>query len=209
MEDTVRWLVDGGFGYPVVFLLLLGAGIGIPIPEDVPLITAGVMSRHGGWPLLPAAAACSVFVLARDCIVYALGRKYGSKLLERHWLKRYVRPDQVDKYSAKIRDNGAKVVFFGRWLPGVRAAVFFSAGVAQVPTRTFLLFDGIALSMSVPFFVWLGARFADELAKLEAVVGGLKTGLFVAMLFFGGWFISEVVLKRARTRAAEAAKEQP
>jgi membrane protein DedA with SNARE-associated domain len=206
MEETVRWLVDAGVGYPVIFVLLLGAGIGIPIPEDVPLITAGVMSRHGGWPIIPAAAACSVFVLGRDCIVYFLGKRYGAALLERHWLKRYVRPEQVETWSGKIRSNGSKVVFAGRWIPGVRAAVFFSAGVAQVPTRTFLLFDGLAMGFTTPFWVWLGARFADELSKLEAIVGGVKTGLFVAVLFFGGWFISEVLIKRARERARSKAE---
>ena len=45
-DDPVSWTIE--HGYPVLFGMLLFSGLGVPIPEDVPLIAAGVLARHGG-----------------------------------------------------------------------------------------------------------------------------------------------------------------
>ena len=82
MQDIISWLVADGRGYPVIFLLLLGAGLGIPIPEDVALLATGVMATHENGLSVPVgAAACGVFVLTRDLVVYGLGRRYGTAIL--------------------------------------------------------------------------------------------------------------------------------
>jgi membrane protein DedA with SNARE-associated domain len=50
--NTVKGWLDAG-GYAVLFGLLFSCGLGVPIPEDVPLIAAGILIYHhnGTWRL--------------------------------------------------------------------------------------------------------------------------------------------------------------
>ena len=172
MTDLVTWLA--AHGYPIIFLMLLASGIGIPVPEDVPLIAAGVLADHGGLPVPIAGLACGVFVLARDGIVFTLGRRFGADVLENRWAQRMVAPRTVRLAQRHLAERGALVVFAGRFLPGFRAAVFFAAGASGVRPRTFFLMDVLAASISVPFFVWVGFAFSQNLPRIQQLVTGFR-----------------------------------
>ena len=175
MQDIIGWLVADGRGYPLIFLLLLGAGLGIPIPEDVPLLATGVLATHeNGLSVAQGATACGIFVLARDFIVYGLGRRYGTALLGRPGFSRIAPEATVNRYQAIIRRRAVLVVFCGRFVVGLRSAIFFAAGTAGVSARLFLLVDTLAALISVPFFVWLGWRFASDLHRVEAITKDIR-----------------------------------
>jgi membrane protein DedA with SNARE-associated domain len=203
VEELVRWLVEDGFGYPLIFALLLGCGYGVPFPEDVPLIAAGVMSVHGGLSVPMASLACAFFVMLRDLSVYYLGRRYGKAILAKPWARKIVTDEAADRFAARIHDNGSKVVFFGRFIMGFRAAVFFAAGLSKVPFRIFVLWDGLALLI----FVWAGAAFANQLDKLGIMLHDIRTiAAIVAFLLFG-WTSGTFILRWVRDKLREARKE--
>ena len=71
----------GDYGYIGVFLALLAAGFGFPIPEELPVITAGVLVGHGEinlrwYYMLPL---CIVGVVLGDCVLYYAGRIHVIK----------------------------------------------------------------------------------------------------------------------------------
>ena len=68
----------GQLGYFGIALILVLGGLGLPIPEEAPIILAAVLSKSGRlwWPL--ALAACMAGVLIGDFIVYFLGFIYGE-----------------------------------------------------------------------------------------------------------------------------------
>ena len=202
MTDLVSWLAE--HGYPIIFLMLLGSGLGVPIPEDVPLLAAGILAHNGGLSVPMASLACGVFVLARDSIVFGLGRRYGVTVLQNRWARRIVSPETVRKAQHHLAERGALVVFVGRFLPGFRAAVFFAAGASGVRPRTFLIMDLVAALISLPFFVWVGFKFSQNLPRIQEVVSQFRAGsmTFVAL-------IAAVVLWRwwrARSKAADPAE---
>ena len=193
MQDIIGWLVADGRGYPVIFLLLLGAGLGIPIPEDVPLLATGVLATHeSGLSVAQGATACGIFVLSRDLIVYGLGRRYGTALLGRPGFSRIAPEALVNRYQAIIRRRAVLVVFCGRFVVGLRSAIFFAAGAAGISARLFLLVDTLAALISVPFFVWLGWRFASDLHRVEAITKDIR-GLSLLVVGLGviAWGIKE------------------
>lgn len=205
MDGALQLLIEGGYGYPVIFLLLLGCGYGVPFPEDVPLIAAGVLSAHGGLSVPVASLACGFFVLLRDLSVYALGWHFGRPLLARPWARRIVTEEAVDRYTARIQANGSRVVFFGRFIMGFRAAVFFSAGVSRVRPMTFITWDGLALMVSIPLFVWLGAAFAHKLDELGIVLHDIRLILGVVVFLVVAWFVSMAILRRVKDRLGRTA----
>ncbi|MCO4769775.1 MAG: DedA family protein [Deltaproteobacteria bacterium] len=200
MTDLVAWLVANG--YPIIFLMLLASGLGVPVPEDVPLIAAGVLADNGGMPVATASAACGIFVLARDSIVYFLGRRFGVAFFENRWARRIVSQETVHTAQHHLERRGALVVFVGRFLPGFRAAVFFAAGASKVRPLTFFTMDFLAALISLPFFVWVGYAFSKNLPRIQEIVSQFRA---VSMSVVA--LIAVVVLWRWwRARKAEAAQ---
>jgi len=182
MQDIINWLVGDNRGYPIIFLMLLGAGLGVPIPEDVPLLASGVLATHpDGLSVLQASAACGVFVLTRDFIVYALGRRYGTALLRKKPFSRIAPEEVVERYQAIIRRRAVAVVFVGRFVVGLRSAIFFAAGASGVRPRLFLGVDFIAALVSVPFFVYMGWRFSTDLHKVEVITKDIRLVVLVSV----------------------------
>ncbi len=178
--DPLSWTLE--HGYPVLFVMLLFSGLGIPIPEDVPLIAAGVLARHGGMAVIPASLACGIFVLGRDLAVYSLGYRFGASLLESRWGRRIVRPRDLLRVEAKLREHGTAVIFIGRFLPGLRAAVFFAAGKARIRPAKFLAIDALAAAVSIPAFIVAGYLCAANIDVLMQVLREFRVLLLAATL---------------------------
>jgi membrane protein DedA with SNARE-associated domain len=88
-------------------------------------------------------------------------------------------------------DHGAKMLFAARFMPGIRSAMFLSAGVFGVPFWKFFLIDGIAAMFSVPLWIWAGAKFSGH---AERILGGARmatavivTVLVSALIIWGIW----------------------
>jgi membrane protein DedA with SNARE-associated domain len=186
-DDPVTWTIE--HGYPVLFGMLLFSGLGVPIPEDVPLIAAGVLSRHGGLSVVEASVACSLFVLSRDLLVYGLGYRFGETLLENRWGQKLVREKDLRRVEGKVRDNGAAVIFIGRFLPGLRAAVFFAAGKAKIPPAKFLAVDALAAILSIPAFIYAGYLCAANIDALMGVLREFRGLLICSALVAGALFL--------------------
>lgn len=185
--------------------MLLASGLGIPVPEDVPLIAAGILADNGGLSVPLASLACGVFVLARDSIVFFLGRRFGVTFFENRWARRIVSQETVHKAQHHLERRGALVVFVGRFLPGFRAAVFFAAGASKVKPTTFLLMDFLAATISLPFFIWIGFKFSQNLPRIQELVTQFRT----ASLSVVGLIIAVVLWRWWRSYKAEQAAEGP
>lgn len=150
----------------VVFLMLTGAGL--PIPEEVFIIAAGAASAQGALNTWLALAACLGGALAGDCILYWIGYRFGSRVVrEHHWWTRFVHPEREAAMERMIHNHGLKVLFLARFLVGIRAPVYLSAGVLHVPFRRFLLFDLLCASTVIGTFFglsyFLSARFGEAI----------------------------------------------
>ncbi|MDB6126255.1 MAG: rane protein, partial [Verrucomicrobia bacterium] len=96
--------------------------------------------------------------------------------------------------------HGSLALFIGRFLPGLRAPIFFTAGSMKVSFLKFIFFDGIAAVFSVPAFVWLGhwlwMEFSEDLEQLNETLErthsySLWVALFVvSAAVVAGWMWS-------------------
>src|SRR5205823_3981586 len=113
-----------------------------------------------------------------------------------------------------FHQHGQKIVMIARFLPGLRAVTYFTAGSARMRYRWFILYDGLAALISAPLFVFLGFRFGGDLEILIAAVrrGQVKViaGLLVLILGYVLWTRirkrREVAQAAADAKATEAAK---
>ena len=133
--------------------LLLLCGLGLPIPEDISLITAGYLAHLGKVEVHTVFLVCFAAVLGGDSIAFMMGRLFGTRMLASRLGHRYFNPKRQRRVRAYFRRYGSKVVFIARFLPGLRFSIFLSAGMLHVAPSTFIVYDSLAALLSVPLLV--------------------------------------------------------
>jgi membrane protein DedA with SNARE-associated domain len=198
----------GKWSYLGLILVLLAAGFGAPIPEDIPLLAAGWLVYKGSADFTLMIATALIGVLLGDTIIFTLGRRYGMRILEHRFLRRMAKPWLLERAQALYDGHGAKMLFAARFMPGFRAVVFLNAGIFKVPYWKFIAFDGGAALISVPVWVWVGCKFSQHVHRLlgEARLASYVIGaLLVAALIFWGLWEHHHLLKKRRLLEAERA----
>lgn len=196
------------YGYVGIFLMLLGAGFGVPIPEELPVILAGIMVGHEDttlrWyvmvPVLIAGVVLSDFVL------YGAGRLWGRKLLDIGIVKRkIITPEQQAKLEQNFAEHGILVLLGVRLLPGIRAPVFVFAGILKVPLTRFIIADAIYAIPLVNALFWLAYLLTDQVLDTFNKLNEYKPLVAVAVLSgIAGVFIYKYVIgKRVSTGETE------
>ena len=67
------------YGYFALFGVLFSCGLGLPIPEDIPLVIAGVFVAQGKMNLALAAACAWCGIVGGDIVLYHLGSVSGLR----------------------------------------------------------------------------------------------------------------------------------
>ena len=174
------------YGYFAVLFVLILCGIGLPIPEDITLIAGGVicaLSHTTTHKLnLQIMVVVALFgVLLGDGIMFIMGRRLGPKVTRVKGIRRIITKDIYKKIQDKVHNYGNKILFFARFLPGLRAPIYIMAGVShKISYLKFLLMDGLAAIISVPLLVYLGYFFAND---LDVVIDYVKhSEIFITVL---------------------------
>jgi membrane protein DedA with SNARE-associated domain len=150
-------------GYVAVFIALMICGAGLPLPEDITLVAGGVIAGLG-YANVHAMFALAMFgVLLGDAGIFLLGHYYGSRILKWRFVARVLTPERYAKVQEKFDRYGNRMLFFARFLPGMRTTVYLTAGTThRVSFARFLIIDTLAALISVPFWVYLGFFGADN-----------------------------------------------
>ncbi len=150
-----------------MFVVLVLCGLGLPLPEDVALIIGGYLAYlgpdHNGVSSLAVMMMTGLAgILVGDSIIFRAGRRYGNRLSDSAWFGRIVTPEKLERSRAFFELHGEKVVIVTRFIPGVRAVSYFTAGASAMPYWRFLLFDAVAACVSAPLWVLTGHYFGGH-----------------------------------------------
>ena len=152
--------------YLAIVAVLILTGSGLPIPEEVPIIAAGILSAHGKLDPLLAFFCCLSGALIGDCIMYAIGYHFGRGLLQdHHWWARFLTPEREQEIELKFRRHGLKVFFIARFLVGVRSPVYLTAGILRVSFKRFFVIDLICATAVVGTFFGLTYLFGQHIVQ--------------------------------------------
>jgi membrane protein DedA with SNARE-associated domain len=167
-------------GYVAVFIALMICGAGLPLPEDITLVAGGVIAGLG-YANVHAMFALAMFgVLLGDAAIFMLGHHYGARILQWRFVARVLTPERYAKVQEKFDRYGNRMLFFARFLPGMRTTVYLTAGTThRVSFLRFLLIDTLAALISVPFWVYLGFFGADNHEWLVMWIQRGQTSLWV------------------------------
>ena len=209
-ERVEAWVAWGG---PlVIFVLLFACGLGLPLPEDIPLLIGGYFVGRGEMNLAVVGVLAWVGIIGGDCVLYALARRYGLNVTRLPLIGRHVTQKRILWAEKKFERYGIWVVAICRMVAGVRGAMVIAAGAVKYNFFKFVIADGIAALVSGGLFVYLGylagkhlgsvADMRRKIGKYEHYVligGGILLVLFIAYLV---WRHKQVKAERAEEAAA-------
>jgi len=168
MEFLISFFTD--YGYWAVLFVLIICGFGVPIPEDITLVSGGVIaglypeSVNSHLMLLVS----MIGVLAGDSCMYWLGRIYGTRILRFRPMRKVLTLQRLKMVREKFAQYGNRVLFVARFLPGLRAPIYMVSGITRRVSYTrFVLIDFCAAIISVPIWVYLGEFGARNLDWLH------------------------------------------
>ena len=110
MQDLLFAFV-GKWTYLGLIAVLLAAGFGLPLPEDIPLLAAGWLVYKGDADFELMIATALFGVLLGDSVLFMLGRWYGMRILEHRFLRRIAKPWLLAWAQALYDGHGAKILF--------------------------------------------------------------------------------------------------
>jgi membrane protein DedA with SNARE-associated domain len=196
----------GPAAYVGVLFVLITCGLGVPLPEDAPLIAGGwLVARGGNLPLMIATGLAGILI--GDSIIFRAGETYGEKLLETR-LGRHIPGERVARIVGLFEKHGPKFIMFARFVPGLRAVTYFVAGTSGVPYWKFVLYDGIAACVSAPAWVYLG-YWARQHRMLNKVWAWSAKAQFATVAVLGSlavvWLVATLIRRRIKQRRRLAA----
>lgn len=172
----------GEYGYIAVFACLILCGLGVPVPEDITLVSGGVIS---GLALANPHIMCAIGlagVLAGDSTMFLAGRIFGYRVQRLKFFRKVVSPQRFSQIQRKFKKHGLGLLFVARFLPGLRSPIYLVAGMShRISYITFIVMDGLAALISVPVWIYLGYFFADNLDILMEYVHDVQKAIFLAL----------------------------
>jgi membrane protein DedA with SNARE-associated domain len=212
-KQVLTWVARGG--YPVLFGLLFACGLGLPLPEDIPLLAAGAMVGAGKFNLAITAVCGWLGIIGGDCVLYHLGKRYGMEVTRLPFVGRHLTMSRILWVEQRFKRYGIWVVAVGRLFAGVRGAMVVCAGAIRFPLGRFLVADGIAAIFSGGIFLSLGYWFGSRMDWLREHVTETKKwvtlGLIIVLLIGGVWvwWRNHIAPKLAKATATPAPPPTP
>lgn len=182
-------------GYWIAFfaaLLETTFGIGLILPGSTIILFLGALSARGYLDIGDLIWFSVLGAIIGDNVNYYLGRKYGTKWLEKGFW--FLKSNHIKKARYFMDIHGAKSVFLGRFIPSVKEVVPFIAGSLKMNKRTFMLWNVLGAAGWGFEWVLAGYIFAQSLNLAELWLS--RAGLFFAflviligILYFFKWLI--------------------
>ena len=192
-QFLVQYAYQPEWVYAAVVGMMLASAFGFPLPEEVTLISVGTLAFMGSRPdLFPppevgarainmhhAAIIAFVAVAFSDFLIYAVGRKWGRRVLYHQRMRRLVSEESLKKVETWTHRYGMVAVFVFRFTPGVRFPGHIVCGIMKLPAWKFITVDGIAALISVPTQIYLIAIYGEPILKFLQEVKIVIFGLLV------------------------------
>ncbi|WP_068183153.1 DedA family protein [Mycobacterium sp. UM_CSW] len=194
---------------PLLVYLVVGGvvgveSLGVPLPGEIVLVSAALMSSHHDLAVNPVGvgAAAVIGAVVGDSIGYSVGRRYGLPLFDRlgRRFPKHFGPGHVALAEKLFNRWGVRAVFFGRFIALLRIFAGPLAGALKMPYPRFLAanvsggicwaggttalvyFAGMAAERWLERFSWIGLVVAVVCGITAAILLRERTSRMIAEL---------------------------
>ena len=195
LDALILW---GGYALMVAIVFTeTGLLVGLFLPGDSLLITAGLIAATGALNIWWINVLLMVAAIVGDSVGYAIGARIGPRLFTREKSMLF-NPKHVDRTRRFYARYGAKTIVIARFVPIVRTFAPVLAGVGQMPYRRFLSYNVFGGIGWVAGMTWTGYFLGSAIPDIKSHIH--KVVLVVIVLSVIPIVIE--VLRERRRRAA-------
>ncbi len=153
-------------GYLLLFLVVLGEAIGLPVPAAVALVGAGAAAAAGTLKIYRALFLALSAALIGDTLLFILGRYMGWGLLGL-LCRLSVNPESCILRSAEsFYKRGKTTLLVAKFIPGVNTMAPPLAGSMRMRPLQFLRFDSAGATLYILAYTGMGFLFRDFVAAI-------------------------------------------
>lgn len=136
LETLIKTI--GILGVAAIVFTESGLLIGLFLPGDSLLFTAGFLAAQGFLDIRWLILACFIAAVAGDQVGYAFGLRVGRALFQRED-SRFFKRRHLYRAEQFFERHGAKAVILARFIPIVRTCTPIVAGIGRMQYRRFVL----------------------------------------------------------------------
>ncbi|WP_336783652.1 DedA family protein [Paenibacillus illinoisensis] len=165
ISDTLTELVNQ-YGYLFFFLAFSLGPFGIPIPNEVIILSGSILSNTGVINYWATYTSILTGLLAAITISYTVGRFFGHKYKKKWSDNRYFL-----KAESMLRRKGNIAMSIGMFIPVVRYVMPLLIGMSEIHFKKFSVFTYLsALIWTITYFS-LGTYFKGPILSMIKVLG--------------------------------------
>jgi membrane protein DedA with SNARE-associated domain len=171
MNEVAQFLIQQG--YIVLFLWVLFAQLGLPVPIVPILLAAGALAGIGKLNFGLVFGLALLAALLSDQFWYQIGFRRGGKVLP-FLCGISLNPESCVRRTKEIFARyGPRSLLFAKFIPGMATMASPLAGIFRMRLIRFLLFDGLGTFIWVGLFTLLGYQFSQELKDFTFHTSGI------------------------------------
>lgn len=194
-DTLIHWIAQ--FGYAALFFALWLGIVGMPIPDEVVVMTGGAVGKAGLLHSIPAFIITYLGVISGLSLGYILGRLFGSPVLDK--LRRKNNMEKHIQVSEQLlKKYGHFALSFSYFIPVVRHIVPYLVGINKMSFRRYILYSYTAgLAWTSIFFV------AGQLAGSHVETIGTMIyhyGIYIGLPLIIGIFLFMMLKSRKRRK---------
>jgi membrane protein DedA with SNARE-associated domain len=208
MDEMIRFLI--GQGYIVLFLWVLFAQLGLPLPIAPILLAAGALAGIGKLNFAFVFGSAFLATLLSDQFWYQAGLRRGGKVLS--FLCRIsLDPDSCVHRTKRIFVRyGARSLLVAKFIPWLNTIGPPLAGIVRMSSLRFLFFDGIGVFIWVGVFTLLGYQFGHEIEEHVTSTHGMGAWIgLVVPVFLAAYILWKYIQRRRFLHQLNVARITP
>lgn len=143
-QQIADWVSGAWWSYFVIFGVAVVDAFFPLVPSETTLVIGGTFAASGDLNLLLVIVAGATGAIVGDNISFFLGTWVGEHTVKR-WFRSEKSHKRLEWAKRTLDERGAYIIVLGRFIPGGRTAVTFSAGyLPTFPWRRFIVYDVVA-----------------------------------------------------------------
>lgn len=168
------------YGYWALFFCLWLGIIGMPIPDEMIVMSGGFVSSLGILNVIPAFVLTYLGVVSGLSLGYILGKIFGTKVLDKLMKKKKAK--YLLKSQQMVEKYGHYALVTSYFIPVVRHIVPYVVGMNNMSFKMYALYSyTTGFVWTLVYFV-LGSLFGQHINKIVAIA--IEYGVYFGGLVF-------------------------
>jgi membrane protein DedA with SNARE-associated domain len=168
LDGILAWVVAHGYG--VIFLLLVGGVVGLPIPDETLLVGCGALIGRGTLHPLPAFFSALAGSWCGISLSYTIGRTLGAGAVTRYGKYLHLTEARMVRVHQWFDRIGHWALFVGYFFAGVRHFTALTAGISKLKFPSFVVYAWSGGAVWVATFLTLGYYLGDNWKQIAELL---------------------------------------